>query len=77
MTTVAATKLSSRSQVVIPMKIREALNLQEGDSLVVAVQGDRIILRKLTLDDLIEESERNYHESKTLSHQDVFGEISQ
>lgn len=77
MATIAATKLSSRGQVVIPMKIREALDLQEGDSLAVAVQGDRIILRKLTLNDLLEESELNYQQGKTLSHQDVFGELGQ
>ena len=77
MATVAATKLSSRGQVVIPKRIRDALALQEGDALAVVVQGDRIILRKLTLNDLLEESERNYREGKTLSHEDVFGKPSQ
>jgi len=76
MSTIAATKLSSRGQVVIPLKIREALNLQQGDSLVVAVRGEHIILRKLSLDDLLDESEYNYHEGKTLSHEDVFGKLT-
>jgi len=75
MVTVTATKLSSRGQVVIPKKVREALSLAEGDSLAVAVQGDLIILRKLTLQDLLDDSERNYREGKTLSHKEVFSQL--
>lgn len=51
MTDLAATRLSSHGQVVLPAEVREALDLHEGDPLIVAVQGDKIILRKLVLDD--------------------------
>jgi len=56
MTEITAAKLSSHGQIVLPASVREALGLQAGDSLIVAVQGDKIILRKLILDDLPEKS---------------------
>ena len=42
------TKLSVRGQIAIPKKIREELNLNEGDSLEVLKKGDLIILKKMT-----------------------------
>ena len=66
------TKLSSKGQVVIPKRLREKLGLEAGDHLVVTLEGDRLILRKLTLEDILKESERNYREGKTLSHEETF-----
>lgn len=56
----------------IPKRLREALGLKPGDPLLVALQGEKIILRKLTLDDIIEESKENYRQGKTLSHKETF-----
>ena len=66
------TRMSSKGQIVIPKRLREKLGLNAGDSLVVILQGDRLILRKLTLEDILEESERNYKEGKVLSHEETF-----
>jgi AbrB family looped-hinge helix DNA binding protein len=37
-------KLSSKNQIVIPRKAREALRLKPGDRIVVKVLGDQIIV---------------------------------
>ena len=69
---IAATKMSTKGQIVIPKRLREKLGLQPGDPLAMAVDGDRLVLRKITLDDLLKESQRNYREGKTLSHEETF-----
>ena len=69
---IAATKMSTKGQIVIPKQLREKLGLQPGDPLAMAVDGDRLVLRKITLDDLLQESERNYREGKTFSHEETF-----
>ncbi len=35
-------KLSSKGQLIMPLEIRTALNLKEGDSLVISLKGDEI-----------------------------------
>jgi AbrB family looped-hinge helix DNA binding protein len=39
--------MSSKGQMTIPKRVRDAAQLAEGDVVVFAVEGDRIILRKL------------------------------
>lgn len=39
-------KLSSKSQIVIPAEVRRQLGICPGDTLAVAVEGDRIVLSK-------------------------------
>jgi len=73
---IAATKMSTKGQIVIPKQLREKLGLQPGDPLAMAVDGDRLVLRKITLDDLLQESERNYREGKTLSHEKTFKDLT-
>ena len=73
---IAATKMSTKGQIVIPKQLREKLGLQPGDPLAIAVDGDRLVLRKITLDDLLQESERNYREGKTLSHEETFKDLA-
>lgn len=68
----SATKMSTKGQIVIPKQIREALGLKAGDPIVMAMDGDRLILRKITLEDLLRESEQNYRERKTFSHEETF-----
>ena len=38
-------KLSSKGQIVIPVKIRKELKLSKGDKLLIERRGDAIILR--------------------------------
>jgi len=39
------TEIRSRSQITIPSEIIKKLNLQQGDTLEVEVEGDQIVLR--------------------------------
>jgi AbrB family looped-hinge helix DNA binding protein len=39
------TRVSKKSQIVIPKKIRDAVGISEGDELIVDVEGDRVILK--------------------------------
>jgi AbrB family looped-hinge helix DNA binding protein len=72
----SATKMSTKGQIVIPKRLREALGLEPGDPLAMAVDGDRLVLRKITLNDLLQESKRNYEEGKTLSHEETFADLA-
>jgi AbrB family looped-hinge helix DNA binding protein len=71
----AAGKLSTKGQIVIPKKVRDELGLLPGDPLAIGVSGDRIVLRKITLRDLLQESERNRQKGKTLSHEETFRDL--
>ena len=72
---VSATKMSTKGQIVIPKHLREKLGLQPGDPLAMAVDGERLVLRKITLDDLLRESTENYRVGKTLSHEETFRDL--
>ena len=39
------TKVSKKSQIVIPKEIRETVGISEGDELIVDVEEDRVILK--------------------------------
>jgi AbrB family looped-hinge helix DNA binding protein len=43
------TRLSSKGQIVIPSEIREKLNLEEGNLLIVSDRDNSICLKKLEL----------------------------
>ena len=70
--TIDKTRLSSKGQVVIPKRIREAMQLEAGDDLVVLRKGDQIIIRPLTLENLIEEAREAYREGRTKTTEEVF-----
>lgn len=55
---VEITKLSSRGQVVIPKEVRRKLSWEAGDHVVVEVEGDAVILRRIPLE--------SYREGKSL-----------
>ncbi len=41
------TKISSKGQVVIPMKIRENLNISEGSVVVIEKMKDLVVIKKV------------------------------
>ena len=47
MESIEVTSMSSRGQVVIPIRIRERLNLQEGEKFVVIGENDTMVFKKL------------------------------
>jgi len=44
------TKISSKGQVVIPLKIRNQLNIDEGSILAVDTANEMIVLKKIDVD---------------------------
>jgi len=45
---VAATRLSTKGQLIIPKRIRDRLGWRSGTTLEVDVHGDRVVLRRPT-----------------------------
>lgn len=41
-------KITSRGQITIPKRIREATALDEGDVIAFEVEGDHLVVRKVT-----------------------------
>lgn len=41
-----AAKLTSKGQITSPRAVREALSLQEGDSVIFRVEGDRAVMAR-------------------------------
>ena len=39
-------KLTSKAQTTIPLAVRTALRLKEGDTIAYAIEGDRVILTR-------------------------------
>ena len=72
--TIDKTRLSSKGQVVIPKRIRDALNMKSGDDLVVLRKGDQIIIRPLTLETLILEAREAYNQGQTKTTEEIFQE---
>ncbi len=48
----STTTLSSKSQLVLPAKIRRKLGIHPGDRLVVEVEGDHAVIRKAAASDV-------------------------
>ena len=71
----ATIRVSSKGQIVIPRAIREALGLEQGDTLLVARRGDLLILKKLTLEDIIAETDRQYEAGETLGLEEAFKDL--
>ena len=46
---VSITKISSKGQVVIPLEIREKMNLEEGNLLIVSDNNDSICMKRIEL----------------------------
>lgn len=75
------TKISSKGQVVIPMKIRRELDLEEGSRFVVDRSGQMIILRKLSIPEALAEFDKivkigsKYAEKKGIKCEEDFVRI--
>jgi AbrB family looped-hinge helix DNA binding protein len=63
---VEITRLSTRGQLVIPKSVRTGFKWQAGDYITVEVRGDHLVLRKLSMDDVLEEADREWEKGKTV-----------
>lgn len=51
---VSVGSVTSKGQVTIPKKIREALGLREGDRVVFAIEDERAVIRKVSAEKMSE-----------------------
>ncbi len=58
------TKLSSKGQIVLPMKIRQELDMQEGSVLAIDTMKDMIILKKVDVD-LVSQFKKSLADTKS------------
>jgi len=58
------TKISSKGQVVIPQKIRNELNLNEGSVLAIDKMKDMIMIKKID-EDLVSQFKRSLEDLKS------------
>ncbi|HDL86328.1 MAG TPA: AbrB/MazE/SpoVT family DNA-binding domain-containing protein [Candidatus Acetothermia bacterium] len=73
--TIDKTRLSSKGQVVIPRRIRDEMQIKPGDDLVVIRKGNQIIIRPLTLENLILEAREAYEQGQTKTTEEIFQEL--
>jgi AbrB family looped-hinge helix DNA binding protein len=57
------TRLSSKGQIVIPLKIRKSLNINEGEILGIQEINDLLIIKKIDTN-LVEQFERSLDDLK-------------
>jgi AbrB family looped-hinge helix DNA binding protein len=71
MSTVKTSRISTKGQVVIPAELRNELNLEPSDELVMARKGDKLVMRKLHLGDILEDAQEAFEENETVSHEEM------
>jgi len=60
------TRLSSKGQLVIPKKMRDNLNWKAGERVAVQLQGNQLVLRKLSLEDILKEADKDWEKGDTI-----------
>jgi AbrB family looped-hinge helix DNA binding protein len=73
--TIDKTRLSSKGQVVIPKRIRDEMQIEPGDDLVVVRKGNQIIICPLTLENLILETHEAYEQGRTKTTEEIFQDL--
>lgn len=59
-------RLSSKGQLVIPKKIRDKMKWQTGDHIIIEPGDEHIMIRRATLETILEEADREWDEGKTI-----------
>lgn len=76
MTEINITSLSSRGQIVIPLKIRQRMKLEEGEKFVVIDANDVLVLKKIEkpsfkgFDELLKKSNK-FAKNKGLTEKEI------
>lgn len=60
------TMMSSKGQVVIPKRIRNQLGFTEGDRMIVEMRDGEVILRKISLEDILRDAEEDWKNKKSV-----------
>lgn len=71
-------KLSNKGQIVIPKEMRDDLNLDQGDDILLIAEGDVIILekvRKENFKDLLKLSEKTMEKTWDNEEDEIWNEL--
>lgn len=60
------TMMSSRGQVVIPKSIRAQMGFEEGDRMTVEARENEVVLRKISLEDIVREADEDWKKGKSV-----------
>ena len=55
-------KVTRNSQITIPKEIREKVGIKEGDRVDVTVEGDKVVIRKIELDEITDFLPKDFEE---------------
>lgn len=58
----AIVRVTRNSQITIPKEVREKIGIKEGDRVDVTVEGDRIVIRKVEMDEITDFLPRDFEE---------------
>lgn len=58
----AIVRVTRNSQITIPKEVREKVGIKEGDRVEVTVEGDRVVIRKIELEDITDFLPKNFEE---------------
>ncbi|HLC31792.1 MAG TPA: AbrB/MazE/SpoVT family DNA-binding domain-containing protein [Candidatus Nanoarchaeia archaeon] len=61
------TKISSKGQIVIPVKMRESLELVEGSSIAITIQDNIMMIKKVDTEQLQEEFKKLTREGEHIA----------
>lgn len=51
---VSVASITTKGQITIPKEIRDALNLKEGNRVIFIIEGDKVVIRKVSSEKLSE-----------------------
>jgi AbrB family looped-hinge helix DNA binding protein len=56
-------KVTRNSQITIPKEIRKKVGIKEGDRVEITVEGNRVLIRKIEMEDITDFLPRNFEET--------------
>lgn len=68
-------KLSSKAQTTIPLAVRAALQLEQGDELLYELNGQRVIIRKMKRGAPTDDPFRTFHEWSSAADEKAYGSL--
>ncbi|MBE8538698.1 AbrB/MazE/SpoVT family DNA-binding domain-containing protein [Geoglobus acetivorans] len=66
----AIVKVTRNSQITIPKEVREKVGIKEGDRVDVTVEGDKVVIRKIEMEEITDFLPRDFEETMNKMRKD-------
>jgi AbrB family looped-hinge helix DNA binding protein len=63
-------KVTRNSQITIPKEIRDRIGIKEGDRVDISIEGDKVVVRKVELEDITDFLPKNFDEIRAKMRKD-------